>query len=114
MSFSIIQVREGLSILSLEGRLDVDSVNVLQPQLMQHIKTHKQATILQMSEVTFMASLGIRMLVEAAKTLNAAGKKLVLLKPSLLVEKTLKSSGFSAVVGIKHDEEQARQLLGVV
>jgi anti-anti-sigma factor len=64
-----------------------------------------------MSQVTFIALLCIRMLVEAAKGLKASGARLALLKPSPLVERALKASGFHLVVSIFHDEETTQQSL---
>ncbi len=61
-----------------------------------------------MSNVTFLASLGIRMLVEAAKGLKAPGAKIVLLKPQELVEKSLRSSGLHTILGMRHDVDEAR------
>jgi anti-sigma B factor antagonist len=97
--------------LSLEGRLDAAAINAIQPEFMAKTTALKKPALVDMSEVTFMASLCIRMLVEAAKGLKASGARLALLKPSPLVERALKASGFHLVVGIFHDEEIARQTL---
>ena len=99
---------EKVTTLSLEGRLDATAIMEIQPEFMAKTTGLKKPTLVDMSQVTFMASLCIRMLVEAAKGLKASGARLALLKPSPLVERALKASGFHLVVGIFHDEETAR------
>jgi anti-anti-sigma factor len=100
-----------LTILSLEGRLDAQTITTIQPEFMEKTVSLKKPVLVDMSQVTFMASLCIRMLVEAAKGLKTSGARLALLKPSPLVERALKASGFHLVVGIFHDEETARESL---
>lgn len=98
-------------MLSLEGRLDAAAIVALQPEFMAKTVALKNPVLVDMSQVSFMASMCIRMLVEAAKALKASGSRLALLRPSSLVERALKSSGFDRVVGIYHDEVEARQNL---
>jgi anti-sigma B factor antagonist len=100
-----------VTTLSLEGRLDAATINSIQTEFMAKTVALKKPVLVDMSQVTFMASLCIRMLVEAAKGLKTSGARLALLKPSPLVERALKASGFHQVVGIFHDEETARQNL---
>jgi len=102
---------DNITTLSLEGRLDAATVTALQPEFMEKTVALKKPVLVDMSQVTFMASLSIRMLVEAAKGLKTSGARLALLNPSPLVERTLKASGFHQVVGIFHEEEAARQSL---
>ena len=98
---------EKVTTLSLEGRLDAAAVTAIQGEFLQKTAALKKPALVDMSQVTFMASLCIRMLVEAAKALRASGARLALLKPNPLVERALKASGFHLVVGIYHDEETA-------
>jgi anti-anti-sigma factor len=112
MSLSIVESGEKATIVALHGRLDAAGVQAVQTEFLQSTAALKKPAIVDMSDVTFMASLGIRMLVEAAKSLKSSGARLVLIKPQPLVEKSLKSSGLDVVVGIFHDESQARQAVG--
>ena len=111
MGITLFNSDEGLTTLALEGRLDAAAITAIQAEFMQKTVALKQPVLIDMSNVSFMASLCIRMLVEAAKALRTSGLRLALLRPSPLVEKTLKSSGFNLVVGIFHDEAVAREEL---
>ena len=111
MSIPHFHAGDSVTTLSLEGRLDAATIITIQPEFMAKTVALKKPVIVDMSQVTFMASLCIRMLVEAAKGLKASGARLALLKPSPLVERALKASGFHLVVSIYHDEEAARESL---
>jgi anti-sigma B factor antagonist len=106
---TVFNAEDGLTTLSLEGRLDATAITAIQPEFMEKTVARKKPVLVDMSQVSFMASLCIRMLVEAAKALKASGARLALLRPNPLVEKALKSSGFNLVVGIYHDEAVARE-----
>ena len=111
MSITVFNPEESLTTLSLEGRLDAAAVTAIQPSFMAKTVALKKPVLVDMSQVSFIASLCIRMFVEAAKALKASGSRLALLNPSPFVEKTLKASGFDLVVGIYHDEAVARENL---
>jgi anti-anti-sigma factor len=111
MRITLFKSEDSLTTLALEGRLDAAAITAIQPEFMQKTVGLKQPVLVDMSQVSFMASLCIRMLVEAAKGLRTSGARLALLKPSPLVERALKASGFHMVVGIYHDEAVARENL---
>jgi anti-anti-sigma factor len=111
MKIEVIEKTQDLTFLGLDGRLDLAGVQEIQNQFYGHTAARKKATIIDMSRVTFLASLGIRMLVEAAKGLKAAGAKIVLLNPQELVEKSLRSSGLDTVLAMTHNVDEARKLV---
>ena len=95
MSIPHFNSGESVTTLALEGRLDAATIITIQPEFMAKTAALKKPVLVDMSQVTFMASLCIRMLVEAAKVLKVSGARLALLKPTPLVEKALQASGFS-------------------
>lgn len=111
MPITHFNTEDGLTTLSLEGRLDAAVILVLQPEFMEKTVALKKSALVDMSQVSFIASMCIRMLVLAAKGLNQSGARLALLKPTPLVENALKSSGFNRMVDIYHDEAVARENL---
>ena len=111
MSLSVIESGEKFTVLALDGRVDVGGVNAVQAEFRELISSPGKAFLIDISQVTFLASLGIRMLVEAAKTVRGSGGSLVLLKPRPLVESILKMAGLEVILGISHDETAARLAL---
>jgi anti-anti-sigma factor len=111
MSLSLLETSSVLTVVALDGRLDAAGVTEVQTQFIAETAGRKKPVIVNMEQVTFMASMGIRMLVEAAKSVKSSGGKLVLLKPQNLVEKSLKAAGLDVVVKIFHEEAEARAAL---
>lgn len=113
MEMQVLQKDDDLTVIALDGRLDLAGVQEIQNQFYGHTAEGKKSTILDMSKVSFLASLGIRMLVETAKGLRTTNAKLVLLKPQDLVERSLRSSGLDVILSITQDEDEARKLASV-
>lgn len=63
--------------------------------------------IINMSAVTFLASIGIRMLLLGAKTVQRRGGKLVLLSPQSEVEEVLEMCCVTDLMPIVRDEAEA-------
>jgi hypothetical protein len=70
-----------------------------------------KAAPLDMSEVTFLASLGLRMLLTVARALDRRGAKTVLLSPKPVVREVLKLSGFDQLMPVHNDEGTALAFL---
>jgi stage II sporulation protein AA (anti-sigma F factor antagonist) len=67
----------------------------------------KQGMIIDMSGVSFIASIGIRHLVSAAKALSRRGGRLVLLNPTNMVTDVLETSGLTDLLPIAQSEAAA-------
>jgi anti-sigma B factor antagonist len=63
--------------------------------------------LVDMSAVTFVASIGIRTLVIGAKTVQRRGGKLLLLSPQADVEQVLETIGVTDLLPIMRDEAEA-------
>lgn len=68
---------------------------------------------MDLGEVSFLASIGIRSIVSSARAFEAKGGRMVLLvAPGSSVEATLTSTGISEVIPIHTDEAEALAALG--
>ena len=94
------------SRVALSGRLDIAGAEVVALPLAT-IAGAKQGLIIDMSEVSFIASIGIRHLVSAAKTLSRRNGRLVLLNPTTSVAEVLTTSGLTDLLPIVHSESEA-------
>ena len=97
--------------VSLSGKLDVAGEEAIGDQFRRLIDSHDTHFLIDMSQVSYLASLGIRLLFAGAKALSADGKKLIVLDPQPMVEETLMSSGTAKLVPIAHGEDEALGLL---
>jgi anti-anti-sigma factor len=97
--------------LALRGRLDVAGVGEVELGLTAHTVPRAKPLLLDMSEVTFLSSLGLRMLLTVAKALDRRGAKMVLLSPQQAVRQVLRLSGFDQLIPVRNDEGTALAFL---
>jgi anti-anti-sigma factor len=90
----------------LNGRLDMaGSAKIDLP--FSAVAGANRNIVVDMSAVTFIASIGIRTLVIGAKTVQHRGGKLLLLSPQPDVEQVLETIGVTDLLPIMHDEAEA-------
>jgi len=94
----------------LDGRLDIAGADAVALPLAK-LADEKLGLIVDMSRVSFLASVGIRHLMAAAKTLTRRGGRLVLLKPTALVEDMLITTGMNSLIPIARSEREAQAVL---
>ena len=105
-----LQEMEGTGIkIALQGRLDTPGVGAIETRFAA--AAARKNALVDLSGVTFLASMGIRMLLTSARTLKLSGHKIVLFGAPSLVGETLEHAGLSQIVPIAPDESTARQLL---
>lgn len=97
--------------VALSGRIDPDGVHGVGFQFHKLAAFPHKNLVVDMSGVTFIASLGIGMLLTAAKELAATGNKMVLLGPQKLVEGALRTAGLTGLIHISRTLEEAQRYL---
>jgi anti-anti-sigma factor len=97
--------------VGLVGRLDIAGAEVVALPLAT-LAGGKTSVIVDMSGVTFVASIGLRHLVLATKALSRRGGKLVLVNPTDLVRDVLVTTGLTDMMPIVATESEAYALLG--
>ena len=94
----------------LDGKLDIAGADAVASPLAK-LADEKLGLIVDLSRVSFMASVGMRHLVAAAKALTRRGGRLVLLKPTDLVEDMLITTGMNSLIPIVRSEREAQAVL---
>jgi anti-sigma B factor antagonist len=107
MELKVINAGEVYTHLALVGRLDIPGVGVIENKFIGYTAARKKSVIVDFSEVTFMGSMGLRLLLSAAKALSMEKKKVIVLNPQPLVKEVLDTSGIADVVVITNEAEQA-------
>lgn len=93
--------------VSLDGRLDIQGTGAIDMQFTALTATKKAGVIVDMSKVSFLASIGIRTLLSSAKANAARGGRLVLLNPQPMVKEVLESTGVPSLIEIFDDQSAA-------
>lgn len=102
-----------LTRLALEGSLDVPGTSQIEIPFIAATVSQGRDSIVDLSQVTFISSLGVALLLGTMKGLRRQGAKLILLSPSPNVFKVLAVSGLLGILNIAADESDVTQLLGV-
>ena len=100
-----------ITYLALRGRLDTAGVEEIELKFTSNAVPRAKPFLLDMSEVTFLSSLGLRMLLTVAKALDRRGAKTVLLSPHPAVREVLKISGFDQLMPVYNDAGTALAFL---
>lgn len=111
MELTVIRADESITHVSILGRLDIEGVNAIADRFSFATASRRRATLVDLSQVTFIASLGMGMLVGVAKALQRNGTKMVLLAPTGMVQQALNAAGIDNVIPIAKDEDEALQIL---
>ena len=106
MNFDVVDMDNGITGVLLSGRMDVQGAIAVDKKF-SAIAYEKKKVVIDLSQVTFMASLGIRTLIMSCKTLASKGGDMVLLNPQPNVEKVLRTSGVDTVIQIVRDMNAA-------
>ena len=98
--------------LNLDGRLDLQGTEAINVKFTYLTTVHAGKYIVDLSQVTFLASVGIRMLLTCARTQASRGGKMVLAAPAPPVRKVLEAAGVDQLVPLLADVEAAKASLG--
>jgi len=99
LSNEIVQVR-------LAGKLDISGAEQIDLHF-SAICGSRRRIIIDLSAVSFLASMGMRTILIGAKAVKANGGKIVLLKPTPQVEEVLSIANISTLIPLVHDVETA-------
>jgi anti-sigma B factor antagonist len=112
MELATRDLDSGILGISLSGRMDIVGTQQIDLKFTALTSTRKAQILVDLSNVTFLASIGIRTLVNVAKAQKLRGGAIVLYKPTTQVEEVLKATGIEAIIPIAHDMNAARGAFG--
>jgi anti-anti-sigma factor len=93
--------------VTLDGRLDIAGAEAIDLKFTALTATKNAAVLVDMSQVSFLASIGIRLLLSNAKACSLKGGKMVLFDVQPMVKDVLTSSGVATLIPILDDEQAA-------
>ena len=111
MILQVIRSDDELTHVKLSGRVDLAGIGDLDREFTRQTVPRRKPVIVDISDVDYIASIGLRMLVTAAKALDKFGARMVLLNPHPDVEDVLRTAGFDKVMPIEHDYDSALETI---
>ncbi len=96
-----------MPVIRLSGRLDMKGTQEAESDFNKNAADSGQSIIVDLSGVSYIASIGIRLFLTNIKQLSAKGKRMVILRPQKMVEEVFKLAGVDSIIPIKHDDNAA-------
>jgi anti-anti-sigma factor len=112
-TFELVTADETHTHVRILGPLDVAGSTEVSLKFTAATAGRKRHVIVDMVHVDFVASLGLGMLVQVARSLTPEGKRVVLLKPSAAVAGVLRNAKLDAVLPIADSPETAIALIAM-
>ncbi len=98
---------DGVLKLSLVGRLDTPGVDTIELPLTARLVPRGASAIVDLSQVTFIGSGGIRMFITIARALGRKNAKLVLYGAQPLVAQVFETTSLNQIVPVRSDATAA-------
>jgi anti-anti-sigma factor len=94
MNFTVTsEIKDNVAMLTLKGSLDSSSASVFQEEIQKVALQSPKEMVLQVSELSFMSSAGLRMIVFGKQKMGPQ-VQIYLVKPQDLIIDTLQMTGF--------------------
>lgn len=94
-------------ILRIKGKLDSILSTTLEKKIFQHINVGQSKLLLNLAEVSYINSAGLRMLLSVKKKVKGLAGKFIVCSLRLEVMEIMKICGFDQVLEISNTEEDA-------
>jgi anti-anti-sigma factor len=101
-------LEDGVRMIRLKGRLDLEGSDAVDLKLTSLCGTRKGFVILDMANVEFMSSIGVSVLVRVARACSQRQGRLVLLSPRPNVQDVLVRTQIDQIIPIYADLPAAR------
>jgi anti-anti-sigma factor len=106
MTFASEELEGGITKVVLNGRMDIEGAAAIDLRMNVTAGTARKLLI-DMQQVAFIGSMGLRSLVLPAQAVSRRGGKVVLFAPVKLVEDVLRASNIQAIIPIHHNMADA-------
>lgn len=107
MEFTTDILAGNIKHIKLNGRLDSAGSQLIDQKFSFATTTRSEKIIVDLTDVPFMASIGIRLMMSSARGQAARGGKLVLAAPQPMVRKVLETTGIDKMITIVATLEEA-------
>jgi len=94
-------------ILRLKGRLDSITSNKLEERFLALLDKGEKKVIVDLSQLDYISSAGLRVLLMVSKRLQGAHGRIVLSSMQARVKEVFDIAGFSSIFTIFHSHEEA-------
>jgi anti-anti-sigma factor len=98
---------QGVTVLGISGRIDASTSEPFKQKLLATIGDHPIRLVLDFTQLAFMSSMGLRVLVVTAKRVAAVRGKMVFCGVTGPVREVFELAGFTSLVPLFPDQSAA-------
>ena len=107
MELQYQELENNIRLIKLIGRLDIIGTGEIETKFSGYSAGEKARVIVDLSDVDFLSSIGIRLLMLTAKSVASRGGKMVILRPLPDVQNVLEIAGIPGIIPIYSHLEAA-------
>ena len=107
MELHYSEIENGINLIKLIGILDHQGVDAIEAKFAGYSTGDNSRVLVDLTEVEFLTSIGIRLLVTTAKSVVNRGGKFVVLNPNENVRDVLEMTGILDIIPIHMDQKEA-------
>jgi anti-sigma B factor antagonist len=111
IQLNAVYLDDGITHLAIVGQLDIAGLHAIDVKFHGFTAARRRPTLVDISGLDFITSLGIGMFVSCARSLQRYGAKMVLLNPRPEVEEVLKAVGVDQGIPIVRSVEEGHGVL---
>jgi anti-anti-sigma factor len=108
MELSDERLEDGVLLIRLGGRFDLAGNAEIEHRFTALTATARAPIVVDLAEVSFLASIGMRTLIANAKAQARRGGRMVLLHPQPMVASAIETAGIDTLIPIYQDLGAAR------
>lgn len=97
----------GAIIVHPQGKLDTLTARMFEQYVQKHVDESDGPVLVDMHEIDYVSSFGLRSILILAKKLAPFGRKFVLFAPNPSVHEVLRVSGFLKILAVTESRETA-------
>ena len=101
--------QEDIRVIVLDGRLDTNTASEAQARLTELLDEGNDNVLVDLMNLDYVSSLGLRVLLVAAKKLSSRGAALRVCNLNDTVRETFEISGFDTLIRVFDTEQEALQ-----
>jgi len=102
----------GVFVLELAGRLDSASARGFEERVMEAVGKGETALLIDLGNLSYISSAGLRVLLVGAKRLQQTGGKIALCSMSASIREVFQISGFLSIFAVHEDRAAALAAMG--
>jgi anti-sigma B factor antagonist len=96
-------------VVGMEGRLDTQSAGSAHDEMLQLVQANHKYIVVNLENLDFVSSAGLRVFLRASKLLSTAGGELRLCCANERVANVIRTAGFDSLLHLYASEEKATQ-----